>query len=1241
MFLKNNKKNNFLKLLFVGVFLFQSCATFKTQFDSTSNVITDSEKLVNHTFYIAGGLGNIEVGSSDEILNKLKVELESAEENTTLIFTGDNITGDIKNWQSDKAMLKKQLNLIEDFEGKTIFIPGNNEWKSSETEKLERTEDFIKDLDKDKINFFPENACPLEHKVINDDLDLILVDSKWFISNWSRVENINKKCSDVNTRRRFIQELEGYINDGQGKNIIIAMHHPVFSNGENAGHTTFKNHLLPIPVFGSLQQVIGDLGAFNPNNLNSRRYNYLRIMVSSLAQASDRITLVSGHEESLQYLSGGNLHQIVSGSLGSTAPTNRDKDNITAIGGSLAYEGIYTAGKKGFAKLEYYVDGSSKVTMITDEAGKNKVSYNVLPKFNIKESQHNFEITEDSLKKESVLSNPRDYNKSGFHKFLWGNRYRSYYGKEVIAPVALLDTLYGGLKVTKEGGGHQSFSLRLEDKNGREYAMRSLRKNALKFLKFKLPGLAYNSDDYKDTFAEDVISDFFTTAHPYLQLAVNPLAKAAGVNHSDTDLFYLPKQPVLEEYTEDFGDELYFIERRPSDEQANYKGYKRTIDESGKVTDVESTTDMLEKIKSDESYTVDQRSYIRARVFDMLIGDWDRHQDQWRWIQFKDSLGQKEFMPVPRDRDNSFPKFDGFAMKVIKLFVPVSRSWQTFDGSIDNIKWLNNNGYSLDRTLVTKLGAKAWEEEAKVIQENITSEIIDNAFSNLPAEVNSDSAIVAIKMALLERLKMLSENAREYGEFLSTSVAIIATEKDDSIEITRLPKGETKVVIKRILSDEKNEQFYERTFRRDETKELLIYGLGDDDVFKVEGSGDNNIMVRLLGGYGDDTFIVSNNNNLKVYEWEHEKTTFENKKPRTQITDLYKTNNYHFTYFKNNTNILAPKAGFRTDDGIFLGLKDVYVKNGLNLNSFRQKHSFSGTYYFGFEAAELDYQGVFGNIIPKWNVEVDAYFTSDKYAKNYFGLGNETVNQEDAFGRDFYRARLQQYRASLGLAYHSLRIRGVFESFKVNETEGRLFTPSNLNPDIFNSQNYIGAEITGKYRNGNAGDFPTKALQFDFSLGYKTNLNNDGNDFGYGALNVGLDHKLISSGNLVVATNAEYKSIIGGGDTFFYHAPSLGGNNGLRGFRDERFTGRSYLYHSTDLKLKLKRYITAVSPVTIGMYGGFDYGRVWEPTNDSNVWHTSQGLGFWVSSLKALTLNLGYFNSKEGNIVQFGFGLSL
>src|SRR5690606_10667470 len=99
----------------------------------------------------------------------------------------------------------------------------------------------------------------------------------------------------------------------------------------------------------------------------------------------------------------------------------------------------------------------------------------------------------------AITTDKDKLDKSGFYKFIWGERYRSYFGKPVTADIGILDTLYSGIKITKQGGGHQSFSARLEDKVGREYAMRGLQKDALKFLRFKVPGIAYVEEDFEGT----------------------------------------------------------------------------------------------------------------------------------------------------------------------------------------------------------------------------------------------------------------------------------------------------------------------------------------------------------------------------------------------------------------------------------------------------------------------------------------------------------------------------------------------------------------------------------------------------------------------------------------------------------------------------------------------------------------------------------------------------------------------
>ena len=129
----------------------------------------------------------------------------------------------------------------------------------------------------------------------------------------------------------------------------------------------------------------------------------------------------------------------------------------------------------------------------------------------------------------------------------------------------MLDTLFGGLKPVRKGGGNQSKSLRLEDKNGTQYVMRALRKQALQYLQAVLFKDQYIEGQFDDTATENLILDVFTGSHPYAPFVVGDLADAIGVYHTNPILYYVPKQDRLGDYNDEFGDELYMIEEHTSE----------------------------------------------------------------------------------------------------------------------------------------------------------------------------------------------------------------------------------------------------------------------------------------------------------------------------------------------------------------------------------------------------------------------------------------------------------------------------------------------------------------------------------------------------------------------------------------------------------------------------------------------------------------------------------------------------
>ncbi len=182
----------------------------------------------------------------------------------------------------------------------------------------------------------------------------------------------------------------------------------------------------------------------------------------------------------------------------------------------------------------------------------------------------------------------------------------------------------------------------------------------------------------------------------------------------------------------------------------------------------------------------------------------------------------------------------------------------------------------------------------------------------------------------------------------------------------------------------------------------------------------------------------------------------------------------------------------------------------------------------------------------------------------------------------------------------------------------------------------MGIEAVYNFDNQDNKAFPTLGMHTGLQVGYKANLDKS-NGFGYIIPTLGFDYKLVSSGQLVFATNL--KGHINIGDDFeFYQAASLGASDGLRGYRNQRFTGKNAFYQSTDLRLNLRKIRTGLLPVNIGIYGGVDYGRVWLEDDNSKKWHNSFGGGIFANAADLMTFQISYFTADDGARIAFGLG---
>ncbi|MEH6535065.1 MAG: metallophosphoesterase [Psychroserpens sp.] len=1229
------KNTNRLVVIFIISLLCNACATFMPQFKSenTSNSFPDKE--IEHSFYLIGDGGNSPIGESSEALQAFTTELSNASKNSTAIFLGDNIyeNGLPKKSNENRAFAEHQLNMqtdaVSDFKGKTIFIPGNHDWYSDGVSGLKRQEKYIEDA-LGKNTFLPENGCPIEKVDVSEDIVLILVDSQWYITDWDKHPKLNDEC-EFKTRARFIDEFESEVKKARGKTTIIAIHHPMFSNGPHGGQYSFGSHMTPLPVLGTLKNVLRTTSGASNADLNNKRYRELKELLVTLAQENDKALFVSGHEHSLQYIIENNLPQIISGSGSKVTATKN-------VGG-----GKFSYGHQGYARLDVFSDGSSWVRFYA--VGTDKVVFETEVLKANESVVNSFAQSMPKTVKASIYSKEETEKSIGYQK-AWGERYRKYFSAEVELPTVNLDTLYGGLKPVRKGGGHQSKSLRLEDSQGRQYVMRALRKNGVQYLQAILFRDQYVTPDLEGTKTEAFLLDAFTASHPYAPFTIAELSKAVNVFYADPKLFYVPKQKAIGKYNDEFGDEIYMIEERASDGHGDKEGF-------GYANELISTHDMLEEIREKETQVVDESAYIRARLFDMVIGDWDRHQDQWRWAVFKED-GNTIYRPVPRDRDQAFSLMDdGYLMNAATFLVPPIRLLRSYEGELKDPKWFNVEPFPLDVALLTKSTKADWDKEMRLIQNNLTEAVIDKAFLKFPIEVR-DETIQIIKEKLIQRRENLNLISDEYFAIVNKYATVRGTDKDDWFEIERLENGSTSVKVFRIKKGEKKDLFHERIYKPEEHDEIWVFGLDDDDYFEVKGNGKGKIKLRLVGGQNKDTYNVINSQRVHIYDYKSKESEFITNKGHLHLKDDYFTNLYDYKKIKYNSKVILPVFGFNPDDGLKLGVGGLFTKNGYDSEKFSSQHSIIGHVFFATGGVDFNYKGEIAEIADNVNLGVKARFASHNFAINFFGFGNSTpnLNTENPDGEeediDYNRVRQSTYAVGTSLIrrgeYGSELSIGVnFESIEIENSEDRFineFFQNDIQPD---RDNFINAEVSYGFTNIDEPAFPTLGLDFKMTLGYTNNMTNS-NDFSYFIPTLGIAYRLNPSGNLVLTSRV--KGHFNFGDGFeFYQAANIGANNGLRGYRNERFTGKRAFFQSTDLRYNLRRQKTSIVPIEYGIYGGFDYGRVWvgdslvtDQAFNKDGLNTSIGGGLFLNLVDMISLNMGLFTSDDGVRFSFGFG---
>ncbi|MGV3697229.1 ShlB/FhaC/HecB family hemolysin secretion/activation protein [Flavobacterium sp.] len=291
----------------------------------------------------------------------------------------------------------------------------------------------------------------------------------------------------------------------------------------------------------------------------------------------------------------------------------------------------------------------------------------------------------------------------------------------------------------------------------------------------------------------------------------------------------------------------------------------------------------------------------------------------------------------------------------------------------------------------------------------------------------------------------------------------------------------------------------------------------------------------------------------------------------------------------------------------------------------------------------MNYRFEFANVFNKVNLEINAGIQSPNFTFNFFGYGNETSNFDDDLGLNYNRVKVRSLNFNPQLKWRSRS--GIsltwglnYDNIEVDNTQNRFVENNTELPNyIFDEVQFIGTNLNFNFENYDNKAYPTMGMKTNIQLGHKSNLDNNDRSYNYIIPEISFNHKIDAQGKWVVAT--KLKSHINFGNEFeFYQAASIGGTDGLRGFRNQRFTGNQSFYQNTDIRYSFSSMKTKLIPIRVGIYSGFDYGRIWLNEEDSKKWHNSYGGGFFINGAELLSANIGLFNSSDGMRAAFSLG---
>ena len=1144
------------------------------------------------------------INMSDEAqLSKIKAVAQSLhpKDSITMVILGLTL--------SETPALEPVVALIDSLKelvDNVYIIPSWDMWEHLQAKGLKDYDDRIQEYFKQDI-IIPDNACgELETKELTKDIVLATFDSNWYMQNWSQDQYFNRSCV-IRDRTRFWLNVKDELSSLKDKNVLLFTYHPPIRYDKSNGYLSTLDYLWPVPYFSAIGR---NMAAYSrgPGSATHQFYK----------EFSSKLTDIISLEPNVLSISADGKYQMsIDDDEGHYVNVNSGMDQMYIESDMVDWNhpksSFLIIQKKDSTILRdwYLMDDQSHLTRQIQN-----IDQEISDDYFSKTSNESFEdsIRTSVLRKDEIIS---------INGFFFGRLNSELYNDNIIAPTLDLKSVNDSLQPVKIGGGNQTISVRLQDKEGKVYVARSLRKYATKLIPppFDIP------------FVDRLAKFYLTAAHPYGFLVSSKLEQELQLLRTEPKLMYLPKQAMLDPYNDEIGNNLVLFRPRADGDMSE----SSALDYS---EDVISTSKLIDKL-NDNRAKVNAKLYLKARLLDLYINDWDRHNDQWRWAE-QDNEGDVDlFGPVPRDRDQALSNYDGLLLSIVRYYIPASFPPTAFHDQIKkrDIKWLHYLASQLDKRILSSLSKSDWEEVTSFFMEHVTQEVIETLKTETPLSKNKTNEIMFAK--LISRLSTMEEMSAAFYQLINEHIVIIASNEDDEIIVEYTPDSCRVKVIGIDKKDENSYTTFSRTFSKKDTKEIWLYALDGDDELSVTGQTNDNILLRVIGGYGEDSYHIAESvprSNYKIYELESTDSD------RTSDRNISWTKNKNILSlsrpdFRIDHSFIIPDISFNRDDGVLLGSQFTLIDKGFKSLS---THKFSVGYATASGSSSFSYEYQRASDLSDFTYYLNASYYGPRYINNFFGIGNDS-EYDTSIDNEFYfvRQKLTKLHLTIERAFpntSNLALQIGIERNRVENNRDRFVTSQlEIEPLAQRNQFYANAAISYKLENFDKSLRPHNGVSYALKIMGQKHISSESRD----RFRVSGSLKYLKS--LGHKEDFIYGTKIGAqtqfGNPYFYNLNYIGGDNELRGFRRNRFAGHTSVYQSHNLHwYASKKRKTNDKLHSFGLSTYLDYGRVWSSEAESNTLHHNYGAGLFFNPLDVTTISVGYFISGEENQLRVGLG---